>query len=195
MLFRSVKVFTCLYDMDNNSGFWIPADFRDEIIIAHRGESFDAPENTLASINLAWERKVKAVEVDIQLTKDQEIVVLHDKNTLRISGERKIVAKSSFKELKMLDAGSHKDIKWMNERIPSLNEVLKTVPPDGKLIIELKSDKRILRKFKEELSQSGLKNSQIEIIAFNKDLLASAKEDMPYYKMLLLLELDFLWPW
>jgi len=181
--------------MDNNSVFWIPANFRDGIIIAHRGESFDAPENTLAAINLAWGRKVKAVEIDIQLTKDDEIIVLHDKNTLRISGERKIVEKSSLEELKRLDAGSHKDSKWGDERIPPLNEVLKTVPPDGKLIIEIKSDKRILKKLKEELSRSELKNSQIEIIAFNEHLLALAKSQMPDYKMLWLLDLDFFWPW
>lgn len=41
-----------------------------ELITAHRGESIDAPENTLASINLAWEREAKSVEIDIQLTKD-----------------------------------------------------------------------------------------------------------------------------
>ena len=46
------------------------------IIIAHRGESFDAPENTLAAINLAWERKATAVEIDIRLTRDNNIVVI-----------------------------------------------------------------------------------------------------------------------
>ncbi len=62
-------------------------------IIAHRGESFDAPENTLAAINLAWERKVKAVEVDIHLTYDNEIVVIHDYNTLRVAGVKKSLIK------------------------------------------------------------------------------------------------------
>jgi glycerophosphoryl diester phosphodiesterase len=56
----------------------------ENIIIAHRGESYDAPENTLAAINLAWKRKVQAVEIDVQLTNDNEIVVIHDKDTLRI---------------------------------------------------------------------------------------------------------------
>jgi len=64
-----------------------------ELIIAHRGESFDAPENTLDSINLAWERMTKSVEIDIQLTKDNEIVVIHDWDTFRISGKKKIIKK------------------------------------------------------------------------------------------------------
>jgi len=51
------------------------------LIIAHRGESFDAPENTLVAITLAWERGAKAVEIDIRLTADNEIVVIHDKDT------------------------------------------------------------------------------------------------------------------
>ena len=65
-----------------------------ELIIAHRGESFDAPENTLDSINLAWERMTKSVEIDIQLTKDNEIVVIHDWDTFRISGKKKIIKKA-----------------------------------------------------------------------------------------------------
>ncbi len=55
----------------------------DKLIIAHRGESFIAPENTLAAINLAWKNGAKAVEIDVQITSDNEIVVIHDKNTKR----------------------------------------------------------------------------------------------------------------
>ncbi len=166
----------------------------DEIIIAHRGESFDAPENTLASINLAWERGAKSVEIDIQLTLDSEVVVIHDYDTLRISGVKKIIKNSSLQELRNLDFGSHKNIKWQNERIPTLKEVLQTVPIDGKLIIEIKNDQRILDKLKIELDQSKLKNSQIELIAFNVHTLATAKQMMSEYKMLWLLELDYSWP-
>ena len=166
-----------------------------DLIIAHRGESFDAPENTLAAINLAWERKAKSVEIDIQLTNDNEIVVIHDYDTLRISGEKKLIKNSSLEELKCLDAGSHKGNRWKGEPIPKLNEVLDTVPAHGRLIIEIKSDGRILEKLRYELSQSGLKNSQVEIIAFNADTLKIAKKLMPQYKMLWLLDLDYYWPW
>ncbi len=165
-----------------------------DIIIAHRGESFDAPENTLASINLAWKNKVKSVEIDIQLTKDNEIVVIHDYDTLRVSGKKKVIKKTSLQELKSYDIGSYKDIKWKNERIPTLKEVLQTVPSGGKLIIEIKSDESILEKLKLELGRSELKNSQIEIIAFNLNTIAQAKKLMPEYNMLWLLDLDYYWP-
>lgn len=159
-------------------------------IIAHRGESVDAPENTLAAITLAWERGVKAVEIDIQLTADNEIVVIHDKNTLRVTGEKKLVRKSSLIELKLLNAGFYKPGDWGNEHIPTLAEVLKTVPVDGKLIIEIKSNDSILSKLKDELSRSKLKHSQIELIAFNKNTLSKAKNILPEYRMLWLLNLD-----
>ncbi len=165
------------------------------ILIAHRGESHDAPENTLAAINLAWERNVQAVEIDIQLTKDNEIVVIHDKDTLRISGTKKIIRKSSLKELKNLNTGFHKEGNWDNEHIPKLSEVLATVPPNGKLIIEIKSDDSILPKLAAELSQANLNPKQIELIAFNAITLSKAKKLMPEYRMLWLLELNYMLPW
>ncbi len=167
----------------------------DKLLIAHRGESMDAPENTLAAINLAWERGVKSVEIDIHLTKDNEIVVIHDYDTLRISGRKKIIINSTLEELKLLDAGLYKGRQWEGVRIPTLNEIINTVPEDAKLIIEIKSDERILGKLKRELAQSRLRNSQIEIIAFNINTLAKARNLMPNYKMLWLLDLDYFWLW
>jgi len=165
------------------------------LIIAHRGESFDAPENTLAAINLAWQRGAKAVEIDIRLTADNEIVVIHDKDTLRITGEKNVIENTPLKELKLLNAGFHKEGNWNNEQIPTLNEVLETVPSDGKLIIEIKSDDSILPKLVYELSQSKLNPNQIEIIAFDLNTIAKAKQLMPEYRMLWLLSLDYKLPW
>ena len=167
----------------------------ENIIIAHRGESYDAPENTLAAINIAWKRNVHAVEIDIQLTSDNEIVVIHDKDTLRVSGKKKIIRKSSLKELKLLNAGFRKEGNWENSSIPKLSEVLGTVPPNRKLIIEIKSNDSILQKLTYELSQSRLLPSQIELIAFNAVTLEKAKQLMPEYRMLWLLGLDYMWPW
>lgn len=165
-----------------------------DIIIAHRGESFDAPENTLTSINLAWKNNIKSVEIDIHLTKDNEIVVIHDYDTLRVSGTKKVIKKTALQELKLLNFGSYKNFNLLDEHIPTLKEVLETVPSDGKLIIEIKSDDKILNKLKSELTQSKLKNSQIEIIAFDLNTIAKAKQLMPEYKMLYLLDLDYFWP-
>ena len=63
----------------------------DTLIVAHRGESFIAPENTLVAINLAWQNGAKAVEIDVQITRDKEIVVIHDKNTKRVGNLNKSI--------------------------------------------------------------------------------------------------------
>jgi len=166
-----------------------------DIIIAHRGESFDAPENTLAAINLAWKKGVCAVEIDIHMTKDKQIVVIHDADTARVSNRKMIIKKTFFNELKKLDTGSFKDEKWKGEHISLLQEILKTVPGFGRLIIEIKSNSSILDHLKTELVKSKLKNSQIEIIAYDSSTLAKAKKIMPEYRMLWLLDLDYYLPW
>ena len=154
------------------------------LFIAHRGESYDAPENTLAAVNLAWHRGINAVELDVHLTADNEICVIHDKNTLRTTGKKLTVRKSTIKELQKLDAGLWKEEKWAGEKIPTLKEALASVPKTGKLIIEIKSDSKIVEKLKFDIENSGLRNDQIEIIAFNLQTLAKAKQMMPQYKML-----------
>ncbi len=169
--------------MNNESGVYFIKQ-PEKLFIAHRGESHDAPENTIAAIKLAWERGLKAVEVDVHLTADNEICVIHDKDTLRTTGKKLVVSKSGIEELQKLDAGSWKGKKWSGEKIPTLKEVLASVPEKGKLIIEIKSDSRILDKLKYDTRNSGLRKGQIEIIAFNLQTLARAKQMMPEYKML-----------
>jgi len=160
-------------------------------IIAHRGESFDAPENTLAAVNLAWERGADAVEIDIRLTKDCEIVVIHDITTRRTGNKCRWIRFNSLSAVKNIDVGSYKDPQWKNEKIPTLKEVLKTVPEGKKLIIEIKSGSRILPYLQNVLAESGLENKQIELISFRLNTLRKAKKIMPKYKMLWIRSLDY----
>lgn len=170
-----------------------PAEKIRSKFIAHRGESYDAPENTMSAIQLAWDRAVEVVEVDVHLTADNEICVIHDKDTLRTTGKKLIVRKSKMGELQKLDAGSWKGKKWAGEKIPTLKEALASVPENGKLVIEIKSDFRILDTLKHDTQNSGLRNNQIEIIAFNLQTLARAKQMMPQFKMLWLLTSRPVW--
>lgn len=162
-------------------------------IIAHRGESFLAPENTLASVYLAWKLGASSVEVDVQLTKDNEIIVIHNNNTKRTTNQYNIVKSRTLSELKKLDVGSFKSEGYKNEKIPTLNEVLNTIPPKKKLIIEIKSDNKIISVLQNQLKESNLQNNQIEIISFNFDTICLAKKEMPHYKALWLLDLDYYW--
>lgn len=163
------------------------------MIIAHRGASFDAPENTLAAINLAWDQGITAVEIDIRLTKDKQIVVFHDANTRRITGLNKKVSQLRLKELKKLDAGLHKGLAWANEPIPTLEEVRSSMPDGHKLIIELKDGKEIMLPLHHLLTQSKRATCEFELISFNHNLLAQAKKMLPEINMLALFNLDYYW--
>src|SRR5688572_23716502 len=81
-------------------------------IVAHRGESADAPENTLAAFKLAWERGVRAVELDVHLTKDDRLVVIHDADTKRTAGEKHVVKESLMEDLRQFDVGKWKNPRW-----------------------------------------------------------------------------------
>ena len=107
-------------------------------IIAHRGASHLAPENTLASVNLAWELGADAVEVDVHLTGDGRIVAIHDTTTGRTGGTQLEVAQTYSRHLRRLDVGRHKNHDFAGEPIPFLGEVLDTIPPGRHLFIEIK---------------------------------------------------------
>ena len=162
-------------------------------IIAHRGESHIAPENTLSSINMAWTNNADAVEIDIRLTKDNKIAVIHDPHTFRVSGKFKWVRNSLFKDLKKMDVGKYKGENYLEERIPELCEVLKTVPLNKKIIVEIKSGQRIIPYLKDALFSSGLKENQVEIISFSLKTLIEVKKIMPQFTVLWILSLDYYW--
>ncbi|HSG69711.1 MAG TPA: glycerophosphodiester phosphodiesterase family protein, partial [Planctomycetaceae bacterium] len=106
-------------------------------IIAHRGASYDAPENTLASVNLAWEQNADAVEIDIWLTSDNQIVLMHDKTPKRYGGPDTLVSEMTLEQLRALDVGAWKDPRWKGEKAPLLSEVLPLVPAGKRLFIEI----------------------------------------------------------
>ena len=107
-------------------------------IIAHRGASHDAPENTLAAVRLAWEQGADAVEVDVRCSQDGKLVVIHDNTTRRTAGLNRRVNQQSLAQLRALDAGRWKAREWSGERIPTLEEVMSTVPEGKRLFVELK---------------------------------------------------------
>jgi len=148
-------------------------------IVAHRGASHDAPENTLPAVELAWERDADAVEVDVYLSKDGEVVAIHDKTTKRVAGEDRAVVDQTLAELKALDVGRWKHAQYADTRIPTISEVLATIPDGKKLVIEIKGDdESIVPTLEEAVDRSG-KRGQVMFIAFSYDLIAAAKKRMP----------------
>jgi len=148
-------------------------------IIGHRGASHSAPENTLASVNLAWQRGADAVEIDVWMTKDGRIVVLHDSTTERTTGKDWNVAERTLSELQELDAGSWKARKWAGQRIPTLEAVLATVPHGKRLFIEIKCGQEILPELEEVLKAAGLGPGQTVVISFDFAVVKAVKTRMP----------------
>src|SRR5687767_14784013 len=69
-------------------------------LVAHRGESYDAPENTQAAFDLAWERGVSTIELDVHLTRDGRAILSHDANTRRATGVDRVIRQSTVAELR-----------------------------------------------------------------------------------------------
>lgn len=112
--------------------------FSEVLPIAHRGASAYAPENTLAAINKAIELGAKYIEIDVHMTKDGEVVAIHDSSINRTSNSEGKVKDFSLTELRQFDFGEWFGSKYKNEKIPTLKEVLSSLVEDSILIIELK---------------------------------------------------------
>ena len=108
-------------------------------VTAHRGASVAYPENTMSAFIGAKKQGADWIELDVQQTKDQVIIVSHDTNLKRVTGINKDVIDLTYKEIEKLDAGSFKDTKFKGEKIPTLEEVIDFAKENNmRLNIELK---------------------------------------------------------
>ncbi|MEK6570557.1 MAG: glycerophosphodiester phosphodiesterase family protein [Bacteroidota bacterium] len=112
------------------------------LVVAHRGCSGRAPENTVAAFEMALEFGADMIECDVRLTKDDEVVVFHDRTLNRTTDGGGPVEERTLEDLKKLDAGSWFSRRFSGERIPTLNEVLCLLEGRAFLNIELKADSR-----------------------------------------------------
>jgi glycerophosphoryl diester phosphodiesterase len=155
-----------------------------QLIIAHRGASHDAPENTLAAFKLAIEQGADGIEADFHLSKDGHVVCLHDADTQRVAGKKLLAKEAPFEELRLLDVGSWKGPQWKGERMPTLEEVLAAVPDGKRIYIELKSSSEVVGPMAKILAASKLSPEQVVIISFHADAIAESKKQLPHFKAL-----------
>jgi len=150
------------------------------LFIAHRGASFLSPENTAASARLAWELGADAVEVDVHLSLDNRVMVIHDKDTKRTCRSRTnlVVKNTPSVILRDLDAGVLKDEKFKGEKIPFLSEIIETIPPGKTLVVEIKCGSEILPYLKKCIAGSG-KGDQIVFISFGWNTIKDTKSEFP----------------
>lgn len=149
------------------------------MIIAHRGASADAPENTLAAFDEAWRQGADAIETDLRVTRDGVIVCSHDASTARCGDRELDIAGSTAEQLLTVDVGSWQDARFAGQRIPTLEQVLATVP-DGKCVfLEIKGPAVPLDVVHLAMSANGIDAGQVVIIAFDADIVATARGIMP----------------
>jgi glycerophosphoryl diester phosphodiesterase len=146
--------------------------------IAHRGESFLAPENTLAAVNLAWELGSGFVEVDVHLSSDHQVMVCHDDRVSKSAGDKPVISQTHSRELRRLDVGSWKSAAYQNEKVPFLEEIIATIPEQGKLLVEIKCGPEILPALQQIVADSPKKDRLI-FISLGWETILAAKNRFP----------------
>ncbi|MGN0317490.1 MAG: glycerophosphodiester phosphodiesterase family protein [Lachnospira sp.] len=165
----------------NKSPFEKIAVFHETQITAHRGASAAAPENTMAAFSLAMNNLADSIELDVQLTKDGKIIVMHDSSAKRTTGTDRLISDMTLKEVKQLDAGSWFSEEFKGEKVPSLEEVLELVSGKINLNIEIKNTDRsdeMAEKLVELLHKYNMVNNVV-VTSFDKDVLLKVKEREP----------------
>jgi glycerophosphoryl diester phosphodiesterase len=110
------------------------------VIIAHRGSSGDAPENTLAAFRRAVQAGADMIELDVRMTHDGFLVVIHDRRVVRMTGSKGRVGGLILSDLRQLDFGRRFGHEFTGEKIPTLVEVFRAVPTRVGINIEVKTD-------------------------------------------------------
>jgi glycerophosphoryl diester phosphodiesterase len=149
------------------------------LIIAHRGASAEAPENTLMAFLLAFMQGADAVEADVRMTGDGHLVVVHDEDTKRVSGVSLKVSKTSLEKLRALDVGRVKTRRGQGQRMPRLEEVLSMMPDEKLLHLHLKVGPDGLTRLIELLNAAGELVKRVRLMSGEVEVLMMLKEALP----------------
>ena len=150
--------------------------------IGHRGIPANAPENTVEGSLFAYEQGANVIELDVYLTTDGEVVVMHDGTTGRTCNKDLNVEASTLAQLKELyvNKGYENSAKYKNCRVPTLNEYLEAFKDkDCQLFIEIKSGKTAIVKAVKECVDAYDMYDQCSVITFNEPIMAAMRKDYP----------------
>ena len=166
---------------------------RNITLVAHRGGALEAPETTAAAYNNALSLGFNALELDIQMTKDGELVAFHDDTVDRTTDGAGPVADKTLAEIKALDAGSWFGAKWAGEKVLTFREVIdiaKTGPDGGaRLLVELKSPRLypgIEQQMIDTLEDTGYMD-KVMVMSFDGASLEKVRELRPQLPLCFLL--------
>jgi glycerophosphoryl diester phosphodiesterase len=163
-------------------------------IIAHRGASADAPENTMEAFQLGLDQGADAIECDVRVSRDGELVAIHDPTVQRVANVKGTVAEMSLAELNALDVGSWKSPNWHGARIPALADVLDLMPADRRIFIEVKVGGAALPPLKNVLAATALPHSQIVVMEFDLDTVIAMRSAFPDIEVLWLNDFPLMSP-
>jgi glycerophosphoryl diester phosphodiesterase len=150
-------------------------------ITAHRGHKGAAPENTLSAMSKAIESRADYAEMDVQLTADGKVVLLHDRDFKRVAGDSRRLEDMSYDEVRKLDVGSWFDPAFASERVPTLAEVIDLCRGKIRLNIELKlfgSDRSLIPAVADIIREKEFE-SECLITSLDYDALMEAKRHNP----------------
>jgi glycerophosphoryl diester phosphodiesterase len=153
------------------------------IVAAHRGSSGEAPENTMAAFALAIEQGAQMIETDIHFTSDNEIVAFHDLSRFKKQIGKEPTEGYSYEQLRRLDVGSWKSVKFAGERIPRFADILELIKDKIFLNLEIKTRKNDndiekIRQVRQMILKYGVQD-QVLICSFNHEFLTALKRNFP----------------
>src|SRR5262249_10011530 len=158
------------------------------VVVAHRGYARLAPENTLSAFRAAIEVGADFAELDVQETSDGVVVVLHDRDLMRLAGDPRRISDISFAEARKLDLGRRAGPEFAGERIPTLAEAIALARGKIKLQIELKyygKDRGLARKVAELVRREDFED-QCEVSSLDEGGLTKARQANPRLRVVAL---------
>ncbi|MBE6366587.1 MAG: glycerophosphodiester phosphodiesterase [Lentisphaerae bacterium] len=154
--------------------------------ISHRGESWDAPENTLPAFRLSRERRTDGMECDVHLTADGKLVVCHDSDTQRTCSRSMVIEESCYADLQNLTANNNK-AGFEEVKIPLFAETLQYLGQERVYYVEIKNnDPAVIDALIAELDQAAVPPEQVVMISFHANIVKLFKARYPERKALFL---------
>ncbi len=167
-------------------------------IIAHRGASGYAPENTLAAFEKAVGMNAHGIELDVQMSRDKELVVIHDYEVDRTTDGIGKVRQHTAEELRGFDCGSWFDQSFKDQRVLTLEEVFQKMPEDLLINVEVKNQ----AKYKDEIAEKLVtlinrhkRRDQVIISSFDHDVLKEIHDMKCGIRLGVLLYANLVEPW
>jgi len=149
------------------------------LVIAHRGASAYAPENTTAAFDLALELGAHHIEFDVELSSDGHIVVIHDDTLDRTTNGSDLVTARTLAELRRLDAGSWFGARFAGERIPIYSDVLKRYRGRAHLHTEIKGQSPVLARRVADVVRTRCMQQQVTLTSFHLKQLEEIRASAP----------------